>query len=61
MEPEGSIYDEVKGFNVSYVRIIFDDCPSNSTAILLTSKIVRIQIETANLSFILASISEEVD
>lgn len=57
MEPEGSIYDEAKGFNVSYVGINFDDCPSNSIIILLTSKIIRIQIETARLSFILASIS----
>ena len=38
-----------------------DDCPSNYTAILLTSEIVQIQIETEKLSFILASISEDVD
>lgn len=57
MEPEGSIYDEVKGFNVSNVRIIFDDCPSNSIAILLTSEIIQIQVENAKLSFILVSIS----
>lgn len=57
MEPEGSIYDEVKGFNVSYIRINFDDCPSNSIATLVISEIIRIQIETAGLSFILASIS----
>lgn len=57
MEPEGSIYDEAKGFNVSYVGINFDDCPSNSIIILLTSKIIRIQIETARLSIIQASIN----
>ena len=38
-----------------------DDCPSNSTAIFLTSEIVRIHIETEKLSFILVSISKDVD